>query len=338
MNLRARTLTLNAPYGLANRLRMLISGQVIAEESKREFTLYWPPTRHCGCAFEELFQNAWHVKSEPPPADHRLVNLGERKWREFPDLLASSEPHLAITHYDWLLQPALYPYHAQHFPRCIELFFQLEPIPAIQTQVHEFRERFFRTPMIGVHLRRGDLGAAHPDAMNNTKVAMRAVEQFLARAPDAKIFLCTDDGAIHPLTRGPTRRENIHEKFVKRFGARVLLPQTRSLDRNARQAIQDALLELWLLRQTDFFVGTTLSSFSELVVFGRNIPSVMTRQPRTLYAPVDHFLRWTRLQPALERFSISRFGHNFPLTSLWFYYRRWVARQIKQRWRAKREP
>jgi hypothetical protein len=91
-----------------------------------------------------------------------------------------------------------------------------------------------------------------------------------------------------------------------------------------------------LLRQTDFFVGTAISSFSELAVFGRNVPSVMTHQPRPLYARVEHFLRWLRLQPALEQFSLRRFGHKFPATSLlFFYYRYWVARQIKRLGRGK---
>ena len=48
----------------------------------------------------------------------------------------------------------------------------------------------------------------------------------------------------------------------------------RTLDRAVPMAIQDAVVDLWLLRSTNMFVGTALSGFSDLVYFGNDIPYV----------------------------------------------------------------
>ena len=48
----------------------------------------------------------------------------------------------------------------------------------------------------------------------------------------------------------------------------------RTLDRAVPMAIQDAVVDLWLLRSTKMFVGTALSGFSDLVYFGNDIPYV----------------------------------------------------------------
>ena len=59
----------------------------------------------------------------------------------------------------------------------------------------------------------------------------------------------------------------------------VVTPKPRSLDRHTPEAIEDALIDLWLLRSTDFFVGTVGSSFSEMAMFGRAVPAIIPPRP-----------------------------------------------------------
>jgi hypothetical protein len=60
----------------------------------------------------------------------------------------------------------------------------------------------------------------------------------------------------------------------------------RSLDRGSVEAVQDTLVELWLLRATSSFVGTTGSSFSGFAVVARDVPRVMVGAGIPAYCPV----------------------------------------------------
>jgi hypothetical protein len=315
-----RTLDIVSHQGLGNRLRMLISGMAIAEASDRYLTMYWNSTRACGCVFPQLFQNHWNVKNEQIP-NAPWIRPEQGTWQEFPDLLESSEPSLFVQYYGWLLQPNLYPHHARLVPRCVELFSCLELAPELDARVQTFRQQFFRAPVIGVHLRRSDFIWTFPNSTNNLNAAFDAVENYLAQAPNALVLVCTDDGALHPFKRTQTRYEGIREKFIRRFGNRIISPVPSSLDRSTPIAIQDALVELWLLRHTDFFVGTLHSSFSELAAWGRTIPVTMTSHPQKLYRWIEQFLAFTRLERVIAQATLDEFGQSVPLTILWSRYR-----------------
>jgi hypothetical protein len=186
--------------------------------------------------------------------------------------------------------------------------------------------------MIGVHLRRGDLLHQRPDVASNTAQAIAAVDQFLEKAPDAGVFLCTDDGAVAPNTGRGTPAEGVREAFRLRYGSRVTWTIPRSLDRYTPQAIQDALMDLWLLRTTNPFVGTQASSFSELAVFGRDIPHLLAGGATPGYQRVDRWAQRLGLYALLARHSRRWVEGNVPLPPLLRYYAttpyRWMRRVV----------
>ena len=96
----------------------------------------------------------------------------------------------------------------------------------------------------------------------------------LESTPEAGILLCSDDGALDPWT-GQVKNEGVREQFTRRYGDRVVSTQPRTLDRKRPEAVQDALIDLLLLRLTDAFIGTRFSTFSELAIFGRSVPRVL---------------------------------------------------------------
>lgn len=183
----ARTLTVTSRHGLSNRLRVLLSGSVLAQHTARAFAMLWPPTSGCAATFPQLFQNGWNVKDECAPANVKELDLTLQMWSEFPDLTASPAPALFVAYYGWLFEPRLYAQHAALMQRCANLMNELEPLPEIQHRIILQREQF-RAPVIGVHLRRGDFVDYHPDVSNTLEFAIRAVEHFLERAADAQIF------------------------------------------------------------------------------------------------------------------------------------------------------
>ena len=284
-----RTLTAFTKAGLSNRLRVLLSGIALSEASGRTFRMLWPRSPACGAVFRELFTNDWPVVDLDELAPELDEAYPPTSWGWGPvteDLLAATTPHLVKRTPHWLIAPDRYPAHRPLADRCVELFQALEPIPAIRERLAAFRARHFRPLMIGVHARRGDFVRARPDRSWNTRQILAAVDRFLIEMPEAGILLCTDDGAPTPSGK-PTRREGVRGTIRARYGDRLVETSPSSLDRGTPESIQDALLDLLLLRATDAFVGTRASTFSQFVVYGRAVPSAHVGAMRPTH-------RWVR--------------------------------------------
>jgi hypothetical protein len=239
-----------------------------------------------------------------------------------PDLLTANDAHLVVGHPTWLIKPESYPAHEALRPRCAELLQMLQPVAMIREQVESFRTRHFRRTVIGVHLRRGDHLRSRPDMTGNTASALAEVDRLLTLLPDAGIFLSTDDGAVHQHT-GELRREGVKELFAAHYGERLCFTTPRSLDRREPAAIQDALVDLLLLRQTDAFVGTLSSSFSEMAIFGRVVPAALLGVPLPGYRRVQWLSQVTGLAALLRVLGRWQTGRrDLPLPTLQRYYTR----------------
>ena len=327
-----RTLTVFCPLGLSNRLRVLLSGLALAEATGRRFQMLWPITPACAAPFADLFANGWPVQTVDASAVAGLLYISG--WfGHLPDLLTVEALAVTVGHPDWLIRPEHYPGHDRLMVHCRTLFAELEPIASIQEAVEQFRRNQFRPTMVGVHLRRGDLLRQRPDVASNTVQAFTAVDHFLDAFPDAGIFLCTDDGAIIPHTGREMRREGVLETFRVRYGARVVWTDPRSLDRRTPQAIQDALVDLWLLRATDLLVGTQGSSFSEMAVFDRGIPYLLVAGATAGYQRLEGWARRFGIYTLLTGHGRRRLGNDVPFPALLHYYAtvpyRWVRRIVR---------
>jgi hypothetical protein len=291
-----RSLTVVCTSGLGNRLRVLVSGVALAETSSRAFGMVWPRTRHCAASFGELFAGDWSM-TDVDAFDEAWSQYRVRGWPAGHPPVPVDDPRhdVVILTGDWLLRPGDPRTPPAIGARYAALLDQVEPLPALAERVEHFRARNFQPTMIGVHLQRGDFLRHRPDVSGNTLEAMAALDRFLAGSPDAGILLCTDNGAPDPET-GQARTEGIAARFRARYGARVVTPAPRSLDRRTTEGIQDALVELLLLRATDMVVGTAGSSFSRLAVFGRAVPHLMVEGGSPGYRAIDHALQLTGVQ------------------------------------------
>jgi hypothetical protein len=282
---------------LGNRLRVLVSGKALATLSQRHFTMLWPRTPACGALFQELFRNKWNVAEATEEEVLRLPRAGGFSEAPVPDVFASGDPRIALWAGDWLVPtgPIIPPSPSERLlgslrrshwwnarlgktgePMAVatRLFLELDPVAEIREAAEAFAREHFTTRMIGVHLRRGDMQRVRPDATNNESPTLAQVDRWAARYPDARILLCTDDGALDPGTGKPSRALGVKKKFRERYGGRVVWTEPRSLDRNSVTAIQDAVVDLLLLRKTHFFTGAIHSSFAELAVLGREVDAV----------------------------------------------------------------
>lgn len=310
--------------GLANRLRVLCSALVVAEATGRQLTMWWPQLPTCGAAFHELFENDLPVMSfagEPQP---RPPAFSGTLGRDYFDLLAATEPHVAITAVTWLALPDVYPHHAALVARCAKALDGLRPVAEVAKRVTGFRRAHFRERMIGVHLRRGDFHRVSRHSVDNTGAAIAAARRCLQRNPQAGIFLCTDDGAPDPVT-GRRRREGAREKFRQAFGDQVQWLEPRSLERGDTLGVQDALADLWLLRACDYGVGTWGSSFSEVAFFGRDAPLVLCRSGG-VWGAIDRVGVATGLWARLNAWTRRRTGGRAGGMDLIRHVQRWPRR------------
>lgn len=318
------SLTVFCPLGLSNRLQVLLSGLALAEASGRDFKMLWPLTPACAAPFDSLFANLWPVETVTATTD---VSYISGWFGKLPDLLTAPQPDVIIGYPDWLVKPNLYPNHQPLLQRCEILLDHLQPVPAIQETVHSFREAHFRPTMIGVHLRRGDLLQERPDSAANTVSALQATDHLLEQFPRAGILLCSDDGAVNPI-RGREPYEGVHALFRHRYGELVVWTHPRSLNRRIPAAIQDGLVDLWLLRHTDAFVGTHGSAFSGMAVFGRDVPAFFCSGETAKFRRLTHLLQFLRLYQPLQNFGRQRYNRDIPIPVLWHAYTHWPWRLI----------
>ena len=312
-----RSLTVGSGAGLTARLRILIRGLALAEMTQRQFRMLWPLTSHCAAPFNALFTNPWNVATLAESQAEEVKYLPRFASNELPALLASNEPHLARRRMSWHEFPAESPLMA----RCRSLMNELQPLPQIVEKVDRFREAHCRPEMIGVHLRRGDYVALRPDKTHNTDKAIEATDAFLEQHPTAGILLCTDEETTTHSGDGEVR-----QRFAARYGDRLVQTAPSTYDRSDPAAIEDALVDLWLLRGTTAFVGSDYSGFSELAVFGRDVPHRMVGDGSAAWKRLAWLARFGLFKRLIRHLGRREFGGDRSLPFLIDHYsRKWLG-------------
>ncbi len=288
-----RRITIFCPHGLANRLMVWSSGQVLAAAAGADLAMLWPLGPECGAPWDRLFAPDPRVKVVGLDAIAGLpmyLGVGTTP----PDLLQAGNDVVGQSH--WLVRPDIYPAHARLWPALEATVRDLRLAPVIAARVAE-AARAFRPRMIGVHLRRGDFASYAPGVMaTNADEALLFIDHELRRSPDAGIFLATDDGARVDLSEGSAvANDGVRERLRERFGDRVISLVPRTLDRASPEAIEDALVDLALLRRTNVVVGTRNSSFSIIAAFGRGVKLHFAGGSAELVARIEAFARRARL-------------------------------------------
>lgn len=330
MDTSSRRFTVNSASGMCNRLRTLLSAKAIAEATAREFAMRWQPNVACGADFAQLFENDWRLRADVAFDAARAFDLTVTAWHDYPDWLALETPHVFVLHWGWLIQPDRFAAHRALETRTKTLMNELAPVPDVLRRVRAFQNNFFRANMIGVHLRRGDMTQLRPDTTTNLAAAVQQIDARLDVTNDAGILLCTDDGARNPYTGQPTPHENVRAQFLQRYGKRVVFTESALTNRAAPEAIQEALTDLWLLRATDSFVGTLGSSFSELAVYGRDIPFAQTAGGSPHYQQRARLIERFGIAALLARWAHHEYGKAVPYTCLRGRYLRRARMRFKK--------
>lgn len=245
--------------GLCNRLQAVVYGQLLAEDTGREFFLDWAPAANCAIEFDELFVPAFPTLEELPEdlvcysSIQRHIHSAPDRYMEFlkgtPEerftkLKTDPSKNIAIV----TCHQFLGYFHDQRFGHWLRNLLR-RVRPEISREANEFRKRHFSERTVGVHIRRGDWRS------------QRGLDYYMAimsKFPGATFFISSDD---------PTVFREIHDRFP---GA-IEFPKS-SFHRGDREGLIEAMIDVLLLSSTVYLIGTPGSSFSALPSAAGAIP------------------------------------------------------------------
>jgi len=258
-------LTCVAVAGLCNRIRTLLGAQTLAEETGRELAVFWRKCKACGCEWSDLFLPSVNILTAEPKIEFPLT--GPPEGREaiearLRDAARSAGVRDVVFSAVYFGDPAQ---HIRHFDRLFRA------TPAIERRVAELTARC-RRPVVGVHVRRGDFSAQRGSPVTaSTDSYVRAVSAQMQAAGAHTIYLATDDGAEAALGRPESQsRHGVYEALAAALGAaRIVRQEHVDLNRGNAPAIQDALVDLLVLRRCDAICGQRGSSFSGVAAIGK---------------------------------------------------------------------
>lgn len=117
---------------------------------------------------------------------------------------------------------------------------------------------------MGVHVRRTD----HTDAIANSPLALFAerMKQELEADADTSFFVATDDKEV---------RRELKELLPD---AKLIFPQSDVIDRDSKEGIEEAFVEMLALSKCRKILGSYNSTFSLLPSYIGNIPLETVRR------------------------------------------------------------
>lgn len=121
----------------------------------------------------------------------------------------------------------------------------------------------FNEKPIGIHIRRTD--NKQSIQFSPTSLFLEKIEEELALNPKQKFFLATDD-----------KDEEILIK--KKYPQTILTYKKRSLDRNTPEAIEDAVIDLYILSNCKYILGSYYSSFSDTAALWGEINKIVVKK------------------------------------------------------------
>ena len=252
--------------GLGNRLKCIASCLKLKKEYKLPINIIWKRVPYvCNCKFTDLFENemkanisygnkiieypfkpftCWRLyvseKDEIPDNFRHIIKKditgvylhGDINFTKYIDLEYNRIPHNIKTQY-------------------INFFKSLKLNKELQKKVDRFSNTYFNEKTISVHIRRWSYNMS----LENKRSKHIKIENFVNEMKKYKnnnFFLATDDEKI--------------KYYLKIIFNKKLIMYTRNdmTNRNSKECMQNDLIELYLLTKNNIFIGSQVSTFTEV--------------------------------------------------------------------------
>ena len=258
--------------GLGNRLLGLGSAYAVAEKLKRELIVIWKREVGCNVRADELFELPMQVIEisengfKREPLAHLRSNRIKEKYRGMASCFLECDDVERIKReegYEGLFhaiekEPVIY---LKSFGPICELgpesYSFLVPDRRVEERgVHLFGQIDAHT--VGVHVRRTD----HTEAIANSPIALfvERMRAELASDGGTGFFVATDDESV---------KKELKEELP---GVRLIFHEGGIIDRNSKEGLYDAFVEMLALSRCRKILGSYNSTFSLLPSYIGNIP------------------------------------------------------------------
>ena len=251
----AGRLLLQVEGGLCNRYRVLLSGLAFCEATGRELVVCWPIVRVP--VLSRLLGNGYFNSFGARFGDLWKTEINEislKDWNIFANNINGNcsfppDPHAKE---DLLIVKSCQPFFCDEAYSVEHYSSRLELLPELQSMYEIALKGYFNNkPTIGVHIRHF---RAHKKTLEASPVIWfeKQMGEIISIHNNCNFFLSCDDPAISKL---------LHKKFANK-----IFEQKTVAAFNSKEAIQKALLDLFLLAKTDLILGSYWSSFSEIAM------------------------------------------------------------------------
>ena len=258
--------------GLGNRLLGLGSAYAVAKKLDRKLVVMWKREVGCNIRFQELFDLPFEVVEisenglKKEPVAQILGDRAKKKWRNSADRFLECDEVEKIKEREGyeglfrLIEQAPVIYLKAFGPICevtAESYSFVKPSKNIEEKgAYLFRE--LTGQCVGVHVRRTD----HTEAIANSPLALFAerMKKELETAADTSFFVATDDKEV---------RRELKELLPD---AKLIFPQSDVIDRDSKEGIEEAFIEMLALSKCRKILGSYNSTFSLLPSYIGNIP------------------------------------------------------------------
>lgn len=255
--MKIKKMVASCPAGLGNRIKCMVSTIKRCSESTNYEVIakpcvYWPINNQCGCDFEDIFKS-----------DILFEDICEEEFNLLKEYGKTGDAHINKS---WKLETDYIKdidFKYNRLPRSsinefLPYIHYIKPrqdiVDMAYTFVNIYKDSFSKNEVIGVHIRKGDFIGLYDGRhrISKEEYFIEKMRCLLEINPNYKFLLCTED-------------EDTEERFRKIFGSsRVIFFQKRFRDRNTKESIKEAFVDMLLLSRCSIIIGTFLSTFTEM--------------------------------------------------------------------------
>ncbi len=262
--------------GLCNRMRAIDSMISLCEKHNKNLTIIWLKSKDLNCNFDEIFLPINHDNIKVIVIQNQFIYnilttflikkeniIKNQLWEKMYDSKRNRDKGLSLTETDQIFYSTIEKLMIGFFKTLRKSFLiesgyrhckqdensysNFHPTERIFKNISKTVNQFDKT--FGIHIRRTDHIPSIQVSTDDKIISL--IEKLLQENPNYNFFLSTDCS----LTK---------EKLITQFKNSIITNQNLTYNRDTRDSIQYAVLDLFCLSQTQKIYGSFFSSYSQV--------------------------------------------------------------------------
>ena len=250
--------------GLANRIRVIVSGISLAKKLNQPIVLIWRKDAGCNIEFYELFEPIKGLIVKEYSLKFFIMNMirGKKYFTWIPRLIGIDFYMFDENFKEFVWNNNRYKLDACLLKKSIkniyinachdfcdgnDEFAQFVPADRIKALILE-NTKYFTLKTVGIHIRRADNNQSIKNSP--TELFVDQIQKDIDEDNDVNFFLATDDTAT--------------EQFLKNQFPGKIFSAKKQYNRNSREGMTGAMVDLYCLSKSAKIYGSYWSSFSDV--------------------------------------------------------------------------